>query len=246
MSNYNFCANWVIEKHKSETLRILDYGCGSGQIVHILRNEGLSAYGCDVFYEGGDSSKDVSSKSFSDGIIIKMHGNKIPFEDEYFDIILNNQVLEHVENIDDVLTEMYRTLKPGGYVLSLFPHKGVWREGHSGIPFLHWFRKSSRFRIMYAAFFRILGFGYYKKNKTILKWSRDFCEWLDQWTHYRSYRDIELSFKKHFCSIDHIEVEWFDYRLKKFNKILKIIPGFMKKVVVRKFGGLVFTAQKSN
>ena len=36
-----------------------------------------------------------------------------------------------------VLAKISRVLKPGGMVLSLFPDKGVWREGHCGIPFLH-------------------------------------------------------------------------------------------------------------
>jgi 2-polyprenyl-3-methyl-5-hydroxy-6-metoxy-1,4-benzoquinol methylase len=42
-------------------------------------------------------------------------------------------VLEHVEDFDVVLRAMNRVLKPGGMVLSIFPDRSVWRQGHAGI-----------------------------------------------------------------------------------------------------------------
>ena len=91
-----------------------------------------------------------------------------------------------------VLAKISRVLNPGGMVLSLFPDKGVWREGHCGIPFLHWFPKGSDPRVYYAAACRFFGLGYHKKNKTYIQWTQDSCEWLDNWTYYRTEHSMKL------------------------------------------------------
>jgi SAM-dependent methyltransferase len=213
MNNYEFCAQWVLDQTPEKSVRVLDYGCGAGQIVQELRKKNINAFGCDVFYEGGDFSKFLDAELVGDRIIRRIEENIIPFEDASFDFVINNQVMEHVENLDDVLAEIHRVLKPGGLILSLFPDKGVWREGHCGIPFLHWFPKGSRTSIYYAAAFRTLGFGHYKKGKSIMQWSRDFREWLDKWTYYRSRREINSTYTKYFGDIKHIEDFWLQLRL---------------------------------
>ena len=55
---------------------------------------------------------------FDDGIIKKMNRNTIPFDSASIIYIINNQVMEHVENLDTVLTEIQRVLKFDGVVLS--------------------------------------------------------------------------------------------------------------------------------
>jgi len=94
--------------------------------------------------------------------------------------VIDNQVMEHVRDLDGVLGEIQRVLKPGGMVLNLFPDRSVWREGHCGIPFLHRFGKKSRLRVRYAAACRGLGLGYHKGEKSVMGWSEDFCRWLDE------------------------------------------------------------------
>jgi len=203
----------------------------------------VDAFGCDVFYEGGDYSSLVDPEFMSGGIIKKIEGGVIPFETGSFDVIVNNQVLEHVSDLGLVLAEFDRVLKPGGVVLSLFPDKSVWREGHCGIPFLHWFRVGGRFRVYYAAFFRTIGFGYFTKDKSIMQWSRNFCEWLDKWTHYRSRVEIENCFAVSFLRPVRLEHSWLDFRLNE-NILLRWIPVPLKFFLVRKFAGLVFLVNK--
>lgn len=48
-------------------------------------------------------------------------GENIPFLDQSFDSILATEVLEHVLNLDDVLKEFNRILKPGGLILASAP-----------------------------------------------------------------------------------------------------------------------------
>ena len=244
MNNYEFCAKWVLDREPEKSVRVLDYGCGAGKIVKELRKRNVNAFGCDVFYEGGDYSKSIDTELLDDGVIKKIDGNVIPFDSTSFDFVINNQVMEHVENLDSVLAEIQRVLKPGGLVLSLFPDKGVWREGHCGIPFLHWFPKNSCARIYYAAGFRILGFGYHKGTKSVMRWSQDFCEWLDKWTHYRTIQEVDMAYSKHFYDIQHIEDYWLQLRLGGRKPLVDWLPVLAQKQVVNKLGGMVFVASK--
>jgi ubiquinone/menaquinone biosynthesis C-methylase UbiE len=51
----------------------------------------------------------------------QMQGNVIPFPNCMFDLVINNQVMEHVQNIDAILSEIHRVLKPNGIVLRADP-----------------------------------------------------------------------------------------------------------------------------
>ena len=158
-----------------------------------------------------------------------------------FDVVINNQVMEHVDDIDAALFEIHRVLKPGGTVLNLFPDKSVWREGHCGVPFLHWFPKQSTFRTYYALFWRSMGFGNFTEGKSRLQWSREFCAWLDQWTVYRSYQEIAIAYSKYFSPIQHIEDHWLESRL---GSMARPFPTHLKRLFVRKMAGMVFTCTK--
>jgi SAM-dependent methyltransferase len=186
MDNYQYCARFAARAAEGRgEFTVLDYGCGAGAIVKALIEQGIDTRGCDVFYEGGDYSSSVPAEIANR--IHRMEGDRIPFGDATFDLVLSNQVLEHVPDLDVVLGEIARILKPGGICLSLFPHRGVWREGHCNIPLLHRFPKG-RARIYYAA--ALYPIGYYKNGKSRMQWARDFADWLDRWTYYRPYREI--------------------------------------------------------
>ncbi len=244
MDNYEFCAHWVQSEACGDGVRVLDYGCGGGQIVSKLRARNVDAYGCDVFYEGGDHSGAIDGPWLERGVIRRMEGDAIPFDDESFDFVINNQVMEHVEDLDAVLAEMRRVLKPGGMVLSLFPDKGVWREGHCGVPFLHWFPKGTRARVLYAAGFRLVGFGRHKEGKGVWQWSREFCEWLDRWTHYRPRSAIDSAYGRHFQDVRHIEDDWLLLRLGRRRHLGAGLPASVRRLVALKLAGMVFVARK--
>jgi SAM-dependent methyltransferase len=245
MDNYRIFIAWVLDQATRAGTSVLDYGCGAGGIVTELRTCKIDAFGCDVFYGGGDYVKEIDNDLFGN-IIRKMNAdNTIPFDDNCFDLVINNQVMEHVQDLDHVLSEIKRVLKPQGLVLSMFPDKRVWREGHSGIPFLHRFPKGTRPRIYYTAFLRALGFGYHKQDKGVLQWSEDICEWLDKWTFYRGLKDIRHAYNMHFVDTRHIENWWLQQRLKNKVNIIRYIPSPIQRLTVRKLAGLVMVSRKA-
>jgi SAM-dependent methyltransferase len=242
MSNYDFCAQWILERGRD--VRVLDYGCGAGEIVKDLRRRNVQAFGCEVFYEGGDTSNEIGSDLLG-SVIREMRDGAVPFESSSFDIVINNQVMEHAEDLDSVLAEIARVLKPGGVVLSLFPDKGVWREGHSGVPFLHWFPKRSSPRLYYAAAARLLGLGSHKKKwGGIMNWSRHKCEWLDKWVFYRTRRELREAYTRYFVDLTDLEDHWLQQRLGARKVIAAWLPSSLQRLVVQKMAGLVFTAKK--
>jgi SAM-dependent methyltransferase len=61
------------------------------------------------------------TKEFSSTLRLE-HGDlrKIAYCDDYFDLIISSSVFEHLHNFDVALAEMYRVLKPGGFLFSTF------------------------------------------------------------------------------------------------------------------------------
>lgn len=53
--------------------------------------------------------------------IVYYDGKRLPFKDNYFDAIICSQVLEHIPNIEEIMSEFHRVLKIGGYVLVTVP-----------------------------------------------------------------------------------------------------------------------------
>lgn len=98
------------------TGNLLDVGCGSKPYSALFSNV--------KYYVGLDIDSEVARKrAIADHFY---DGHDFPFENEYFDSVLCNQVLEHVFNPDEFLNEINRVLKPSGKLLLTVPF--VWDE----------------------------------------------------------------------------------------------------------------------
>ncbi|MBA7514951.1 2-methoxy-6-polyprenyl-1,4-benzoquinol methylase, mitochondrial [subsurface metagenome] len=109
--------------------RILDIGCGNGNMLRKVKDRYQELYGVDIspsrIEEAIKITKDLCP---SDILKIKfVEGNadsSLPFQDNYFDTIVCIAVIEHVYDIFFLVKEIYRTLKPGGYVIAEVPNIG--------------------------------------------------------------------------------------------------------------------------
>jgi SAM-dependent methyltransferase len=251
--NYEYVLNFI-RGHSSTGTRSLDYGCGAAEIVKAGREQGLNVFGAETFYEGGNTKTEVAKLGYLASIVTEIKNDRIDFPDGYFDIVVTNQVLEHVEDLNVVLREIHRVLRRGGKVLSLFPSREVWSEGHCGVPLLHRFKKGSRLRFYYAFAWRLMGKGYYKGQKTRTEWSRDFCDWLDAFTFYRTKKEITQTFKHHFTDLQFAEIDYLRFRLAKLSpsiaKAMSKLSGMpfleaLLRAFVNKKGGMVFVVTKT-
>lgn len=87
-------------------INILDVGCGIGQNLNILSQKG-TYYGIDISPENiKNNQKKFSQYKF----IIADITNKTIFKDGFFDQIFCYDVLEHVDNLDNALSEIYRII----------------------------------------------------------------------------------------------------------------------------------------
>lgn len=50
-------------------------------------------------------------------------GDKLPFEDESYDFVVNSHVLEHFWDPISALYEWFRVVKKGGFIFMIIPHK---------------------------------------------------------------------------------------------------------------------------
>jgi 2-polyprenyl-3-methyl-5-hydroxy-6-metoxy-1,4-benzoquinol methylase len=99
---------------------LLDLGCGDGDFTQkIAARIGTShVWGIDI--SGGNVEK-ARAKSI-DCRQSTLDQAKLPFEDESFDVICANQVLEHLADTDTLPKEVHRMLKPGGYAVISIPN----------------------------------------------------------------------------------------------------------------------------
>ncbi len=95
---------------------ILDVGCGTKPYQELFSF--TSYVGIDTHKSGHDHTDEP--------VDIFYDGKKFPLEDEAFDSVICNQVLEHVFEPDELLSEIRRVLKPQGHFLLTVPF--TWDE----------------------------------------------------------------------------------------------------------------------
>lgn len=101
----------LIEK-KSQG-RLLDIGCNDGKFTIKMSNKSnCSPHGIEI-------NENLARKAVENEVSVQIaDANKtLPFEDDYFDIIVSNQVLEHLNNVDGFFREIHRILKDNGQVI---------------------------------------------------------------------------------------------------------------------------------
>ena len=100
-----------------ENKRILDIGCGVGAFVRRLREFSPGVAGIDV-----DRERVTEGGKALPGLALAV-GERLPFADGSFDVVLLHEVLEHVTDDQATLREAYRVLRPSGRVVIFCPNR---------------------------------------------------------------------------------------------------------------------------
>ena len=111
---------------------VLDYGCGSGQSLLELEKLGAQAYGIEA---------DPNVKKIADALNLRIHIGTLdddPFPGVSFDLIVLNQVLEHVPQPARLLSRLAERLRPGGQMALSFPNSASWFCRWFGRDWINW------------------------------------------------------------------------------------------------------------
>ncbi|GAB0157822.1 hypothetical protein CHRYSEOSP005_31080 [Chryseobacterium sp. Alg-005] len=111
IATYEYAKSFVKGK------KVLDFGCGSGYGTQMLSEDAQSVTGVDISKEAIEFAKTNYTASRLDFKTIPEISN------EKFDIITSFQVIEHVPNDNQYVTDLKRLLNPGGYLLISTPDK---------------------------------------------------------------------------------------------------------------------------
>ena len=147
----------LIENGFNNEAKILDVGCGNGDFVSLMRQNGYEAFGIDIEFKDG---KHISTL-LNQGIVKKVKiGNKtrttLRSGDEYswpdfnflFDVIVSKAVIEHVQNLEEFVNSSKSILKQGGICIHYFPSKYSIIEPHIGVPFGGMFNNKTWIKLM--------------------------------------------------------------------------------------------------
>ena len=206
---YN-CIATVAQSMKTDaSIKILDAGCGNGELISYLYRSfqdnlpllRFDIYGFDVIDHGVQSNgygiETLAllealdpSVDWKQRIQFFTIDEKWRYESNYFDFIVSNQVLEHVQDKYSFFRNIHRCLKNNGYSFNLAPLVHCMHEGHIWIPFAHRVR-SYDFLLYYIKTASRLGIGKYKTHHistgvTLDDFSKRHADYMMFWTSYSS------------------------------------------------------------
>jgi ubiquinone/menaquinone biosynthesis C-methylase UbiE len=138
----------------------LDVGCATGPLVKALVDVGIDSYGVDVSKWAIKNSPVTNRLSWIDLDI-----DKLVFPDESFDLVITTFVIEHLIDPKRALQEMFRVLKPGGYLYIVTDKEQCFASGQVGHINIRskksWlnllkdikFKKSTQFYLRFRAYY---------------------------------------------------------------------------------------------
>lgn len=118
---YRFAADFVRDKV------VLDMASGSGYGSDIIAKAGAKEVaGVDI----DRKAVEKANKEYASDVLKFKEGDagQVPFADNYFDIALSFETIEHIEDYRKFLSELARVLKDDGYLIISTPNKEIFEE----------------------------------------------------------------------------------------------------------------------
>ncbi len=117
---------YALRHYFSEANNFLEIGCGTGFIISGIERAfpNLDLYGSEIFTKRLSFAEQRLSKVQ----LFQMDAKAIPFQNE-FDVIGAFDVLEHIEEDQLVISQMYQAIRPqGGIILTVPHHPWLWSQ----------------------------------------------------------------------------------------------------------------------
>jgi len=134
---------YLVSRYGLQGKRVLDVGCGTGELVVRMNSLGFESMGIDVNERTLDLAKILAVENgLPETIFVKSNPERLPFPHDSFDILTMFSVLEHVDDrilINQLMPELRRICRGVVYVLA--PNKLKVSDDHTGLRFVPWMPK---------------------------------------------------------------------------------------------------------
>ena len=193
--------------------RILDFGCGEGEMVREYRDAGFQAFGADIML---DSKTELLRR-------IETGTYRIPFDDGTFDFVFSNGVLEHVQDLPAALTEIHRVLRPGGVSLHFTPAKFRLIEPHVFVPLAGLIRNQPWLRLWASFGVR----NSFQRGLNSAEVARKNYSFLHAHTFYRSKRQLRSAILANFSNLRFANAQIIRYgygRARHLSHLIRFFP----------------------
>ncbi len=118
-----FHAHIKIAKLIGGNKKILDIGCGVGSLTKILTENKNEVWGIEINQKSAQQAKKYCWQIF----IADVENGSLPVPDQYFDVVIFADVLEHLKSPAEVLKKIKKKIKPGGSIIISIPNIANWR-----------------------------------------------------------------------------------------------------------------------
>ncbi len=192
-----------IGKPRNE-VRILDLGCGRGRTVAWLCAHEWNAWGADVspdYLRQGTGYFERTGFG-ADRLRLISDSRDLPFEPKSFDIVISDQVFEHVADIDAVAQGLRGVMRYGGTGVHIFPAAKRPVESHMRLPFVHWLPKGRVRRHAIRAALRLGQGASYFSDYSLDDRAEIFWRFSESETYYRKAHEIRATFDRHSIDCD--------------------------------------------
>jgi SAM-dependent methyltransferase len=99
----------LAEAELAGAARVLDIGCGDGQIARMLVDRGATVVGIDPTWNQISVAHQRGGAAYA-----RAAADQLPFADASFDAAVACLVFEHIDAVDQAIAEVARVVKPGG------------------------------------------------------------------------------------------------------------------------------------
>jgi SAM-dependent methyltransferase len=119
----------LVARHLEGSHRVLDVGCGEGQVSRRLASAGAQVIGLDPTA----AQLEVARERGGGPTYLRARSEALPCRNGSFDTVLVCLALEHVDAFEDAINEVARVLEPGGRFVLLLAHPLLQAPGSAWI-----------------------------------------------------------------------------------------------------------------
>jgi ubiquinone/menaquinone biosynthesis C-methylase UbiE len=118
--------------------RVLDIGSGMGGFLVAAARNAMRVVGLEPNADYCAITRLRGARYGLSPSVIRAVGETLPFPDQSFDVVLAQDILEHVRDPDATLREIRRVLRPGGVALVTVINRFAWRDPHYHLRGINW------------------------------------------------------------------------------------------------------------